>query len=259
VSPLGGALTGAGLLCRRLSRSRLGGRPLRGGPLRGGPLGRRLLRRSFLRGPRLRRFGVTDYSRDAVSEGGGVLLDEFACCAVTCSALVGGLGHLPSVLLAQPSVSQVLLNLLRAHQSFVPFFRDRYDRPSVTTRGVTHLPCERRRVRASGRCNTRREVSPYARATPPPVSRRKSAFSGATRAARVRRRLRRVRPRPSPAGTLYRARCNLTVDQALRARVRRCPPGWRHQRDVAVHRLDRPPCRCCVGCSRSPRTLGVVL
>jgi hypothetical protein len=51
---------------------------------------------------------------------------------------------------------------------------------------VTHLPCERRRVRASGRCNTRREVSPYARATPPPASGWTSAFSGAIRALRER-------------------------------------------------------------------------
>jgi hypothetical protein len=136
VSPRGGALTGAGFLCRRFSGSRLGGRPLRGRPLRGGPLGRRLLRRSFLRGPRPQRFGVTHCGRDAVSEGGGVSLDEFACCAVTCSASVGGLGHLPCALLTQPSVPQVPLDLLRAHQSFVPFFRDRYDRPSVTTRGL---------------------------------------------------------------------------------------------------------------------------
>jgi hypothetical protein len=59
---------------------------------------------------------MTQYSRDAVTEGGGVLLDEFACCAVTCSGTFGGLGHLPCALLAQPSSSQVLLKLLLAHQ-----------------------------------------------------------------------------------------------------------------------------------------------
>jgi hypothetical protein len=48
-----------------------------------------------------------------------VLLDEFASGAVTRSASVGGLGHLPCAFLAQPSVPQVLLDLLLAHQSSV--------------------------------------------------------------------------------------------------------------------------------------------
>jgi hypothetical protein len=34
-----------------------------------------------------------------------VLLDEFACGAITCSTSVGGVGHLPCALLAQPSVA----------------------------------------------------------------------------------------------------------------------------------------------------------
>jgi len=47
------------------------------------------------------------------------LLDEFASCAVTRSAPVGGLDHLPGALLAQPSVPQILLKLLPAHQNSV--------------------------------------------------------------------------------------------------------------------------------------------
>ena len=48
-----------------------------------------------------------------------MLLDEFACNAVTCSGLVGALGHPPCMLLAQSGVAQLLLDLLLAHQGSV--------------------------------------------------------------------------------------------------------------------------------------------
>ena len=92
----------------RLSRG-LGGRSLRRRAFRDGLLGRRLRRRGLPRrrlpcGPRPWRLGVTDYRRDAVSEDGGVLLDDVACCAVACAAPFGGLGHRPRALLAHPGV-----------------------------------------------------------------------------------------------------------------------------------------------------------
>jgi hypothetical protein len=48
------------------------------------------------------------------------MLDELACCAVTCSGPVGGLGHPPCALLAQPGVAQILLNLLAHRSSVLP-------------------------------------------------------------------------------------------------------------------------------------------
>ena len=62
---------------------------------------------------------MTHHGREAVAEGGGLLLDEFASCAVTRSAPVGGLDHLPGALLAQPSVPQILFKLLLGHQNSV--------------------------------------------------------------------------------------------------------------------------------------------